>query len=324
MKRNVWREMFAIEVKLNASGLYIWFKCNQLHGSLIFNFTIFTFFSFFNFVNLCNLFQKNAIWNPSNFCCQSPGQEIFGKFQIASLSEIRPSQVPDPTTKTPSRLWICLQRKWRAKWIGCGTFREMFRFKCNHIPFVLHSHTLSQVLSLPVRIYGIYPPISGMWEKPSHIPESSPEPHFPGPGLRMGLGSSVCAWQLNNLWCRPCHRLYLSVPPSRIHTHTHTPTHSHAQTHLQSSRTHTIRLLWRSVSHYGLLGLLHYAACLHSHLLIRSTYTHGCGGVSSKSVNIAASWLPVWPTERTRKKTTTPEWQQHQHIHSPTNRTRPT
>lgn len=176
----------------------------------------------------------------------------------------------------------------------------MFRFKCKHIPFVLHSHTLSQVLSLPVRIYGIYPPISGIWEKPSHIPESSPEPHFPGSGLRMGLGSSVCAWQLNNLWCRPCHRLYLSVPPSRIHTHT--PTHSHAQTHLQSSRTHTIRLLWRSVSHYGLLGLLHYAACLHSHLLIRSTYTHGCGGVSSKSVNIAASWLPVWPTERTRKK----------------------
>lgn len=142
----------------------------------------------------------------------------------------------------------------------------------------------------------------------------------------------VCVW----VWAPPCVRgswitsdvgraivcISLSLPLGS--THTHTPTHSHAQTHLQSSRTHTIRLLWRSVSHYGLLGLLHYAACLHSHLLIRSTYTHGCGGVSSKSVNIAASWLPVWPTERTRKKTTTPEWQQHQHIHSPTNRTRPT
>jgi len=120
------------------------------------------------------------------------------------------NQVLDPTAKISSRLWICSKRKWRAKWIGSGTFREMFRFKCKHIPFVLHSHCLS------VRIWVVSILSTYLWhmgEAFTHAGVQSGAP-FSGPGFGMGVWCSRrtqtgCAWQLNNLWCRRCHRLYL-------------------------------------------------------------------------------------------------------------------
>jgi len=207
--------------------------------------------------NLVIWFRTSAVRDLSFLSDRSLGQEIFGKFHIASLSEINRKtrssirQPRFPVACGYARSGNGVQSESEAERLGkcLGSNASTFHSYCIPIAYLY--------------VYGwclSYPPICGIWERPSHTPESSPEPRFPAQDLGWEYGAPEepkrgvrGSWITSDVGGA-------IVCISRIPTHTHT--------HLQNSRTltHTMRLLWRSVSHYGLLGLLHYAACLHPHI----------------------------------------------------------
>jgi len=240
--------------------------------------------------NLVIWFRTSAVRDLSLLSDRSLGQEIFGKFHIASLSEINRKtrssirQPRFPVACGYARSGNGVQSESEAERLGkcLGSNASTFHSYCIPIAYLY--------------VYGwclSYPPICGIWERPSHTPESSPEPRFPAQDLGWEYGAPEEPKRgVRGSWIT-------SDVGGAIVCISRIPTHTHAHTY----KTHALApTLWDYYDAQSAITVcsgyfITLRVCTH----IYSThipYTHGCGGVTSKSVNIAASWLPVWPTQR--------------------------